>query len=108
MIKARTRKRDGRRVYEVRLRAPAGREYSRTFDTKKRAVAFEASERSRMAQGAWIDPRRSGTPLAALVDAWLASNPAKRSRTLERDRQILEIALAGLGSSRSVTSVPPA
>jgi len=31
----------GERRYEVRLRDPSGREYSRTFRTKREAEAFE-------------------------------------------------------------------
>jgi hypothetical protein len=41
-IEARYRKRDGRAVYEVRLRDPSGREYSRTFLTKRAAEAYQA------------------------------------------------------------------
>ena len=63
MIEARTRKRDGRKVYDVRLRDPNGKEYSRTFLTKREAQAFESSERTDRNRGTgWIDPRSASTP----------------------------------------------
>jgi hypothetical protein len=51
MIKARVRKRDGRRVYDVRLRDPQGRLYTRTFLTKREADAFEAGEKAARNKG---------------------------------------------------------
>jgi hypothetical protein len=47
MIQPRLRRRDGRRVYDVRLRDPTGNEYSRTFLTKREPQAFEVSERTK-------------------------------------------------------------
>jgi hypothetical protein len=106
VIEARSRKRDGRTVYDVRLRDPNGKEYSRTFLTKREAQAFEASERTDRNRGTgWIDPRSATTPLDALAGRWLVANPAKRPRTMERDRQILAAAVAALGPSRAVGSV---
>ena len=40
------RRTKGGTVYEVRLRDPLGREYSRTFPTKKAAEQFEHLERA--------------------------------------------------------------
>ena len=36
MIKARYRKRDGRTVYDVKLRDPNGKHYTRTFEPRRR------------------------------------------------------------------------
>jgi integrase len=83
MIKPRTRKRDGRRVYDVRLRDPGGKEYSRTFDTKKEAERFEAAEKADRHRGTWIDPRRADTDCNQVCDAWLGSNPARRKRSAQ-------------------------
>lgn len=105
MIQARVRKRDGRRVYDVRLRDHNGREYSTTFPTKREAEEFEAGERTDRRRGEWLDPRLARTRLDELADAWLRSNPAKRPRTLERDREILDAAVGALGPSRQVVSV---
>lgn len=106
MIAVRTRKRDGRRVYDVRLRSLVdGRVYTRTFATKREAQDYEAAERTARNRGGWIDPRAASTSLDALAAAWLASNPAKRARTLERDRQIVRAAVDTLGATRTVGSV---
>jgi hypothetical protein len=43
MIQCRTGERDGRRVYDVRLRDYEGREYTKTFFTKRVAEAFETN-----------------------------------------------------------------
>ena len=90
MIQARTRKRDGRRVYDVRLRDASGREYSRTFVTKKEAEAFEAAERTARNRGTWIDPRLAAVRLDEVAKRWSVSNPSKRPGSLARDRSILD------------------
>jgi len=41
------------------MRAPDGRELSRTFRTRKEADRFEREEPSSIDSGTWIDPRRS-------------------------------------------------
>ena len=51
MIQTRIRKRDNRRVYDVRLRDTDGKEYSKTFLTKREAEAFESSERTARNRG---------------------------------------------------------
>lgn len=89
MIKSRTRKRDGRKVYDVRLRDPAGRVYTRTFLTKKEAEAYEADERSARNRGQWVDPRRAKVPFETVADEWL-KDPAKRAGSVIRDRSILD------------------
>ena len=55
MIERRKTKR-GELRYEVRLRRPDGREYSRTFRTKKEAERYQATERADRSRGTWIDP----------------------------------------------------
>ena len=69
MIQPRLRKRDGRRVYDVRLRDPSGKEYSRTFLTRREAQAFDVSERTNRLSGSWIDSRLARTPLATVAAA---------------------------------------
>lgn len=105
MIQARVRKRDGRRVYDVRLRGHDGMEYSKTFLTKREAEEFEAAERTDRRRGEWIDPRLARTELSELAERWLQSNPAKRARSVDRDREIVRSCAAALGPSRRVVSV---
>jgi integrase len=89
MIQPRVRRRDGRRVYDVRLRDPSGKEYSRTFLTRRQAQAFEVSERTSRLSSSWIDSRLAKTPLATVAEDWLESDARKRARSIERDRGIL-------------------
>lgn len=81
MIKARIRKTDKRKVYDVRLRDPSGREYSKTFLTEKDAKDYEARERADRSRGAWIDPRRGKVTLNEWADQWMALRPDLRPRT---------------------------
>ena len=78
MIKARFRRRDGRYVYDVRLRDHSGKEYSKTFRTKKEAEAFEIAERAARLRGVWVDPRLAATRVVDVADRWLRANGAKR------------------------------
>jgi integrase len=89
VIKARTLKRTGKRVWDVRLRDPDGKVYNRTFATKKAAAEFEDSERTDRRRGAWVDPRYATMTVSELAAKWLASNPSKRNGTRARDETII-------------------
>ena len=89
MIKARFRRRDGRYVYDV-LRDHSGKEYSKTFRTKKEAEAFEIAERASRMRGVWVDPRLAATRVVDVADRWLRANGAKRPGSIARDRSILD------------------
>ncbi|GAC1314197.1 MAG: hypothetical protein NVSMB12_07020 [Acidimicrobiales bacterium] len=67
----------GDRRYEVRLRDPAGKEYSRTFRTRKEAERFENAQLADRARGTWLDPRTGDVTIEAWAAEWLISNPAK-------------------------------
>lgn len=88
-IETRRRKRDGRTVYDVRLRDPSGREYSRTFPTKRAAEAYEAKERVDRNRGVWVDPREADTTFGELGKAGLESNPGKTESCATRDEGIV-------------------
>jgi len=79
----------GQRRYDVRLRDVAGKEYWRSFRTRKEAERFEASERTDRARGSWIDPRRADTKLSEITTEWLDSHPGKKESTLARDESVL-------------------
>ncbi|MDQ1515782.1 MAG: hypothetical protein QOE80_1612, partial [Actinomycetota bacterium] len=98
----------GRTVYDVRLRDPAGHGYKRTLRTKREAETFEASQRVDRVRGAWVDPRKSSTTFADVAPAWLASNPAKRPSTLERDEIVVRVHLIPVLGTRPVGSITPA
>lgn len=82
-IHARQRK-DGKTVYDVRLRPPdGGKEYSKTFRTRKEAERYQAAELVDKARGAWIDPRKGRVTLADYCAGWLAQRHDLRSSTRE-------------------------
>jgi integrase len=105
MIKPRLRRRDGRKVYDVRLRDPSGKVYGRTFETKKAAEGWQADERSARNSGHWIDPRLAATPYRKVAEDWLGSNPRKRASTMTRDRMIVRKHVLPALGDRPVASI---
>ncbi len=77
------RLRDGRVVYDVRLRGPAGTQYKRSFRTKAEAADFVAEERSTMGKGTWVDPREGKVLLQAYATNWLRTRVGLRPRTVD-------------------------
>ena len=75
---------DGRTVYDVRLRDPMGRNYKRTFRTKREAENF-AARRARRAgsRGHGLIPARAAYSSAEYATAWLGSRTGLRTRTRE-------------------------
>jgi len=89
---------NGRIIYDVRLRDPLGRQYKRTFRTKKDAEDFAALERSEQRQGTWVDPRSGKVGLAAYSSTWLKSRVNLRIRTRELyEGQLRRYVLPSLG-----------
>ncbi len=88
MIAVRNTK-SGRR-YDVRLRDPSGRVYTRTFATRKEAETFAARETADRSRGAWVDPRRGNVTLADWSQQWLSQRPDLRVRTKELYRGLLD------------------
>lgn len=99
---------NGKTVYDVRLRDPHGRAYKRTFRTKREAETFEATQRVDRVRGAWVDPRKSSTTFAEVAASWLASNPAKRPTSRARDEIVLRVHLLPALGHRPVGSITPA
>ena len=108
MIKPRYRKRDGRTVYDVKLRDPNGRHYTRTFETKKAAQDFEASQRVDQARGLWSESSLGRMTFRELADNWLASSAHKRPGSVYRDGAIVKLHLVPVLGSRQIGSVRPA
>ena len=50
--------------YDVRMRTPDGRQYKRSFRTRKEAETFQAQELADQSRGGWVDPRRSSITVA--------------------------------------------
>ena len=78
--------------YEVRLRGPDGREFSKTFRTKKEATRYEAAQRTALASDSWVDPAAGRVLFDQWADEWLATAGLTwRARTAEKHRQTLDV-----------------
>ena len=74
----------GKVVYDVRLRTPDGRQYKRTFRTKREAELFEASDRTERNRGGWVDPSAGWSWTLAQSDpSALAVTMTNGTRTFE-------------------------
>ena len=73
----------GRPSYEVRLRAPDGRQYTKSFRTRKDAEDYISRERAGQLAGTWIDPSAGRVLLEEFAAKWVELRPALRPRTLE-------------------------
>lgn len=71
--------------YDVRLRDPAGRTYTRTFRTKKEATRYEAQERADRSRGQWVDPRAGTITFGAWWASWWKSTVNLRPSSRARD-----------------------
>ena len=98
---------NGERRYDVRLRDPSGKTYTRTFRTRREAEAFESDERASRRRGNWLDPRRSEEPLRGVAGRWLESNPAKRPSSRARDDSALRVHILPALGDRSIGSLTP-
>lgn len=96
------------RVYDVRYRGPGGRNFSRTFLTKRAALEFEAQQRTAKNRGTWIDPQGSKITMRELGHEWLDSNPAKRDSTWARDESALRVHVYPNLGDRTIGSLTPA
>jgi integrase len=58
-----------------------------------------------MRQGSWIDLRRSSTTFRDLTESWIALNPQKRQRSLDRDLGILKLHLLPALGTRQIHTI---
>jgi integrase len=77
------RLKNGRIAYDVRLRTPQGKQYTKTLRTRKEAEAFEAEERTARLHGTSIDPHGGQVLFERFAELWMAHRPALRPRTVE-------------------------
>lgn len=99
MIVARETK-TGRR-YDVRLRDPSGKVYTRTFRTRRDAETWAARELADRSRGAWVDPRRGNVTLAEWAGEWMVHRSDLRPRTRELYQGLLDHhILPSLGDTR--------
>lgn len=95
-------------AYVVRLRTPAGRQYERTFATKREAQLFEGEQRSAHERGTWVDPRPAReTTVAEWAAQWQRLNRHKAPTTKETDRAVLERHLLPRMGAVAIGAVTP-
>ena len=95
----------GENRYEVRYRAPDGRERSRTFRTRRDAEKYASTAEADKARGSWIDPRDAALTFGEVADRWLASNPGKRASTWAADESQLRVHVRPTLGDRRVGSI---
>ncbi len=83
---------NGQVRYDVRLYRPDGREYSKTFRTRRAAERFQATEQADRARGTWLDPQAGSITFAEWADEWFAANSHSwRPRTAEKHEMALRV-----------------
>lgn len=72
--------RSGKTRWIGRYRAPSGKEFSRTFDTRREAQAWVISQESAIRKDEWVDPRGSQTTVAQVCQSYVdaATRPGTR------------------------------
>ena len=76
--------------YDVRYRLPTGEVRTKTFRTKKEAVAFANVTEADKARGELLDPRAGKVTFAKYSADWLDHRPALRPRTVDLYRDLLD------------------
>jgi len=94
-------------VYDVRLRRPGGREYSRTFRTLREAKAFDAAQRTAHNRGDWIDPTGARTLFSDWAWTWPDNDQAKSPGARSTDASIIRSALVPVFGERTLGSIRP-
>jgi len=102
------RLRSGKATYEVKLRSPDGRQYSRSFRTRREADDFVARERAALLQGTWLDPNAGKEIFATYAERWLEMRADIRPRTLELYDYLLRHHLVPLFGEMPLKGISPA
>jgi integrase len=93
--------------YYVRYRDLDGKSREEACRTAAEARARVNELEADKTRGSWIDPKRAARPFSEIAAEWLAANPAKRSSTLARDRNVLDKHVLPELGSRPVGSTHP-
>ena len=93
--------------YEVRYRAPDGKERTRTFRTRKLAEDHVTTVRADLQRGTWVDPRRAARPFGEIASEWLGANDDKRPSAWARDESVVRVHLKPVLGDRPIGSLTP-
>lgn len=93
----------GKIRWVARYRDHAGKEHSKSFETRREAKTYEEEQERALRRQEWIDPRSSKTTLRQLALSWAQATTAASTR---QNREFLAKNLGELGDMplRSVTS----
>lgn len=94
--------------WDVRGRRPSGRQYSRTFRTKREAEAFEADQIASRARGTWVDPTAGQILFKDWAREWFGSNiHTWKTATIERNRIALFVHWVPRLGDNALNSIGP-
>jgi len=79
------------RRWEVRFRAPDGKERSKTLHTEKLAKKYEREQLTALDKGSWIDPRHASETFGDYSKRWMKERHDLRPRTVELYESLLKI-----------------
>jgi integrase len=82
---------DGKAHWEVRLRRPDGRQYGKTFATRKAAEAWERGQLTAQVTGGWVEPNAGKVPFRERAATYVTDRPkALAPKTVELYRKQLD------------------
>jgi integrase len=94
-------------VYDVRFRGPDGKQFKRTFSTKREAQQFESSQRVDLRRGIWIDPAGRNVLIETWAWTWLDNDVAKTPGSRATDAGILRSAILPVLGHRPLGGLTP-
>jgi integrase len=91
--------------WEARYRDPAGRQRTKTFETKADARVFLGQVDLEQRRGEWVDPQLGRVTLAEWVAEWSATTVDLRPSTRARDDSYLRNHILPVFGSRPLSSI---
>lgn len=92
--------------YMARFAADGARVRSKSFERKRDAEVWIASQTTAMARGEWVDPRRGNLTLEEWSERWLAGRRVRPS-TMARDESYLRSLILPYLGPRSLNRLAP-
>jgi integrase len=91
----------GKKAYDVKLRRPNGKQYTRSFRSLREAQEYQRVELSSHLRGSWADSSGSGLQLSEYAREWLELKVELRPRTIELYEWLLRVHIVpALGATR--------
>ncbi|MFM8956838.1 MAG: tyrosine-type recombinase/integrase [Actinomycetota bacterium] len=95
-------------TYRVKLRDPDGKQFTKTFKTRREAEAWQVEQKQKLGKNAWSDPKSGQMTVRELAAQWCEITfPNKRQRTRERDASILDRHILPHIGDRTIASIKP-